>query len=656
MTTDRIDREELLCGVDLAELLENLGERRGLARRGTAFPCPNAMHEQTGDTPPATVSIDSAGYGVWRCHACEAGGTAIDALTKAGAAADVAEAFEQITGPAQRRPERPAAPAPVRPSGSIPEKVLERLHVVKGWTEPVLTRLGIGWDGQRVTIPIRDVEGREGMVRYLPNADVHGKRKMLADRGSQRQLFPAPESLEGDEAWVVEGEPDAISAHSLGLPGTGVPGTEGWKTVWAQRFAHFKRVVVVGDCDEPGRKLARTVSADIAALGGPEVRRVDLDPQRTDKWDIGDALVENLADRLDFANLLRTVAAAAPLIDKNEAEREQMVLRAESSGLPLTLRDGADIVAAADATVPGVWGEHPHVLWAKGEAFMIAGSTGTGKTTLAQQILLRRMGVKTEPLFDLAIETSVRPVLYLAIDRENQAARSFRRMASELPRGRLLWHADLGLYNPTNDVPERFIDWLMMHRCGTLVIDSLYALIGSGKDEMLGWYTQMVRALGQAEIELLVLHHFRKGSGEEGGALIDRVYGGAQVTWSAGSVLAISGEPGDDEVEAYHVKQPGKTCGPWTLRHDHEQGVTSAAKHPSPIEMLRILGHGSLKDIAAGCKREGKYAQRRVSQELDSLVRQGTILYAGEEYRVTDPLLASTRHVDVDEMPEEARF
>jgi hypothetical protein len=638
MTYTTNDRDAILCAVNLEDLLEELGERRGLTRRGHAFPCPNVEHEQSGGTPPVTVSLDPGGWGVWKCHACTEGGSAIDALVVTGLT--VAEAFTQLdprrpeasVRPAQRPADTGPVAAPPDPDG-IPEAILARLLAVKGWSEPTLQRLGIGWNGQRVVIPIADVEGRKGMVNYLPNADVHGKTKMIAGKGTQRQLFPAPESLEGEEAWVVEGEPDSISGHELGLPATGVPGVDGWKQVWAARFAHFKRVIVVSDCDEVGRRLARKVAADIAALG-PEVRRLDLDPKRTDKYDIGDALVENLADRTDFAQLLRQMALGAPVVSPHEAAYEQMAIRAEAAGLPLTLRDAADMIAEADATVPAVWGEHPHVLWSKGETFMIAGATGAGKTTLAQQILLRRIGVIMEPLMDMEVEVSERPIMYLSLDRDKQAQRSMRRMVERLPRGRLMWHADLGGYRPTAEEPARFVEWLLMHGIGTCMLDSLYAIIGSAKDEArLEWYKTLTRELAEAEIEFLVLHHFRKGSGEEGASLIDQVYGGAQIGWSAGSILALSGEPGDEEVEAYHVKQPAKPCGPWTLKHDHEHGITSAEKHPSVLELLKAIGEGTAKDISEGCKRTGRNT-RRTEGELQILIKSGDVIKDGEEYRL----------------------
>jgi len=105
--TDRPDRDDVLRGVDLRELLEDLGAARGLdVRRGKEYPCPAADHQQTGATPPARVSDTAAGYGLWTCHSCGVGGTAIDALIAAGRVADVAGAFAELTGHLDAAPPR----------------------------------------------------------------------------------------------------------------------------------------------------------------------------------------------------------------------------------------------------------------------------------------------------------------------------------------------------------------------------------------------------------------------------------------------------------------------------------------------------------------------------------------------------------------------
>ena len=75
-------RDEILSRIDLVELLGSLTQLpvRVRGSRGQSA-CPSSTHAQTGATPP--VSIDLA-RGLWCCHGCGAGGTAVDALMVAG--------------------------------------------------------------------------------------------------------------------------------------------------------------------------------------------------------------------------------------------------------------------------------------------------------------------------------------------------------------------------------------------------------------------------------------------------------------------------------------------------------------------------------------------------------------------------------------------
>jgi hypothetical protein len=136
----------------------------------------------------------------------------------------------------------------------------------KRWTPQALAGLNIGWDGQRFTLPIRDAKGTlVNVCRYRPGAHP----KMLACRSRPRDLFPAPE-LARDSlgprrrgVYLVEGEPDAISAASIGILAIAVPGSAGWRTEWAPRFAGMY-VRMLADHDESGERLGATAAHDLA--------------------------------------------------------------------------------------------------------------------------------------------------------------------------------------------------------------------------------------------------------------------------------------------------------------------------------------------------------------------------------------------------------
>lgn len=657
----------------MTALATGLIEELNLDIRGWAhginveFRCLSPEAHQNGDARrSASINTET---GAWNCKACEAKGGAYDLVLLSGRSPADAMALLKRLGMVEdnkndewdRVPQQTfkakLVPAPIPAPGDEPvfvaqqpevsfdaaiemsQPLLARLFAVKGWTEPTLTNLGVTWDERRrrLALPVRNEKGQHlGYARYRPGADPTQVSKMLADKDVPRMPFPPPESLIGDEVWPCEGEPDAISLNEIGLNGVGIPGAESWRPEWATRFRRFERAYVIGDCDDAGRRFARKVAADIAATG-VEVRIIDLDPSRDDKHDVGDEIAAlAVEDRAGYVQMLRDRASMIEPLDKDAVEIERAALRAESVGLPLVVKDGADVLAHTQDVIPAVWGSHPDVLWAKCEPLVLGAPTGTGKTTIANQIVLRRIGVIEGEFFGAHVVPSDRPVLYLSLDRDKQAQRSLRRMVETVPRGRLLWHSDFGNYRPTRNPPKQLVEWIWMQRAETVIIDSLYGLIPSAKDEKaIEWYTIFLRGLAAAEIDVMVLHHFRKkGSEESGGSLIDRLHGGQEIAASAGSVIVLDGEPGDREVEAYHVKQPGSVCGPWTLSHDHAKGITTTKKHMAPLEYIQAHGGSSWKEIADGCHMTYR---RSIPPRLDKILRDlisgGEIVCKDDTYR-----------------------
>jgi replicative DNA helicase len=86
---------------------------------------------------------------------------------------------------------------------------------------------------------------------------------------------------------------------------------------------------------------------------------------------------------------------------------------------------------------------------------------------------------------------------------------------------------------------------------------------------------------------MVALHHQRKaGSGSEREVSIDSLYASTWLTSGLGSVLLITGDPGDVHVEVHHVKQPAEVVGPITTRHDHATGTTTFHHAPTVLEVV----------------------------------------------------------------------
>lgn len=303
------------------ELYARLGIRllraTGNEAAARCFASPEA-HRRDDRHPSLSVSLVS---GAWFCHACGARGGAYDAALVRGHTPR--SAIELLiehglveprpTGQAARRrqSQRQARSASV----PLPPPPEDRLGVselqVSTWSAELLRHpdllvrlarertievetlraFAIGFDGQRITIPIRDAEGALiGLLRWLP-FDRRSAPKMLALLGSCRDLFPPPEQMTGEAIVLCEGEPDALAAHSAGIQAVSVPGAASWRDPWSRRFAS-QTVTIAFDCDPQGRSAARSVHGSLKAAG-VTATVVDLNPSRDDGYDLTEHLRRN---------------------------------------------------------------------------------------------------------------------------------------------------------------------------------------------------------------------------------------------------------------------------------------------------------------------------------------------------------------------------
>ncbi len=285
---------------DVRRFYAELGiELPAWADRNAAVRCfadPGA-HAHDDHRPSCSVSLEN---GAWCCHGCGARGGAYDAALARGH--DPRSAIElMIThrlterreaaarrprslGPAlahvaasTRPPARPAPPAALAVTEADVQRWRHALHSDqgrglrarlardRGWTAPTLAELDLGYDGRRLTIPIRDGAGQlTGVLHY--RLDGAGP-KMLASPGSRLGLIPHPAREPAKRILLVEGPPDMLSARSRGWPAIAVPGATAWRPEWAQLLKD-RAVTVVMDSDPPGRAAAQRIATDLQPLAG----------------------------------------------------------------------------------------------------------------------------------------------------------------------------------------------------------------------------------------------------------------------------------------------------------------------------------------------------------------------------------------------------
>lgn len=294
--------------------------------------------------------------------------------------------------------------------------------------------------------------------------------------------------------------------------------------------------------------------------------------------------------------------------------------------------DGGAFILDAPTTVPAIWGAGTEVLWARGESLILAGPPGVGKTTLTGQIVRGLLGLQDRVL-DFPIEPAAGRVVYLAMDRPAQIARSLRRHFADHERPALTERLAVWPGPPPADI-ARHPDLLagLAQRVGAshVILDSLKdAALGLTDDEVGAGYNRARQNALAAGVELLELHHVvkRGANGSRPNTLAD-LYGSAWITAGAGSVVLLWGSAGDPIVDLSHLKPPAEPVGPLRVIHDHQHGTSSIWHATDPLSILRLAGvaGATVAQIASALFETDKPDRNELEKarrKLDALVTTG---------------------------------
>jgi Bifunctional DNA primase/polymerase, N-terminal/AAA domain len=306
-------------------------------------------------------------------------------------------------------------------------------------------------------------------------------------------------------------------------------------------------------------------------------------------WAIGQAkgkTVEKIREKVE-GNLKRNgelFLSGATNVDPDDAEAEVNPWRVVS---------GANFILDQPKNVPALWGEGEHVLWPEGEALMIGAGQGLGKTTLAGLLVRGLLGLDAGVLGQ-PVNGSGEVILYLAMDRPRQIARSLARQFTGAERELLDNHLIVRPGPPQADLarePELLVGMMRDLNAGIVFVDSLKdAAVGLSEDEVGAGYNRARQHVLHDGRQVCDLHHVTKASADT----INDIYGSTWLTSGCGSVILLTGKPGDPIVGFRHVKQPMDEYGPFKLSHDNDTGRLTIWHETDPVALLRAAGINGL--------------------------------------------------------------
>lgn len=331
-----------------------LNELNNVQRRGNELKaeCPfKELHESmTDNNPSLTVNLDKK---VYYCNSCGSKGN-IHTMYKQLYHLTSEEAWLSL-GDALNIP-RPDSSKPTRPdidpglvvdyhnklmelTGPIRDMLRDR----RGLVDDTLKEFQLGWDGERVTIPIYDeFNTLVNFRRYKWNSTednwkVLNYKDDLGNAYGEVRIFGIDRVIDDTLDYIVwsEGEMDRMICEQNGFPcACPTSGAGTWKPEWTKLFRNKKKVYLAQDNDEAGRNATKKLCeklyhvVDVYIINWPENFPV--------KGDITDFFTKCNQTAEDFQKLLDS---ATRYVDSSLTEPR---LADESSSIEVHLDTSAE--------------------------------------------------------------------------------------------------------------------------------------------------------------------------------------------------------------------------------------------------------------------------------------------------------------------------
>lgn len=192
---------------------------------------------------------------------------------------------------------------------ALPARIRDYLNG-RGITDEVIDLHVLGWDGQRITIPIPDRTGRIAFFKLAKDPEDRSRTpKMITPAGATAELY-GWERLRVKPLSIVicEGEFDRLVLEGQGFGAVTSTGGAGvFRKEWTAAFLETPEIYVCFDRDEAGRRGAEGVARMI-----PQARIVRLPEEVGSCGDVTDLFVRLGKTREDFVRLLDAARPLSP--------------------------------------------------------------------------------------------------------------------------------------------------------------------------------------------------------------------------------------------------------------------------------------------------------------------------------------------------------
>ena len=215
------------------------------------------------------------------------------------------------------------------------------LKTRRGLTDDTLNTFMLGWDGERVTIPIYDEYNTLVNFRRYKWNSTEDQYKVLnyedeqGNKYGEVRIFGIDRLLDENTEYVVrsEGEMDRIISEQHGFP-TACPtsGAGTFKPEWVKYFRNLKRLYLAQDNDEAGRNATKRLCEKLCKV--VDVYVVNWPENFPEKGDITDFYTKCEQTTEDFQRLLNS---ATKYVDPDLEER----LADESEAIEIHLADSS---------------------------------------------------------------------------------------------------------------------------------------------------------------------------------------------------------------------------------------------------------------------------------------------------------------------------